>query len=174
MVFRRRNNLRPINSLKHVVDIQGSSVSGGQDVQPIVNGSDTPVSTSAIACNIGAKISSLYINLQCVNNTNATATINNFYWYIVGNPGNNIPSANLPRVNEVGTSNARKQIFHQEMAMLSDANDSIPITTFKGVIRVPRKFQRIGVDDRFQIVLGTPVAGAVVDYCMQIVYKEYR
>ncbi len=174
MVFRRRSNMRPINSLKHTVDLQNTIVTNTKQIDALVQVAENAVSSAATQVDIGSKVSSIFLNVQVVNSVNGAGTINNAYMYVLGNPGNNIPQADYPNVNEVGTSNMRKQIFHQEMAMLSDANDSIPITLFKGVLKIPRKFQRQGVNDRIQIVVGSAVGGPEIDACVQCIYKEFR
>ncbi len=174
MPFRNRNRLRPINTLKHTIDQQSVISAGTQAGFTLVNAVDNAVSTVPTDNDIGAKVSSIFLNVQVVNSTNATGAINNAYMYVIGNPGANIAVSSFPLVNAVGSSDFRKQIFHQEMAMLSDANDSIPITLFKGVLRIPRKFQRQGVNDVITIVIGTPAGGPEIDVCIQCIYKEIR
>ncbi len=166
--------MRPINTLKHTIDSQDTLPAGTEIDKNQVVVVENAASTSATQNDVGSKVFSIFLNVQVVNSTNAVGTINNAYMYVYGNPGNAIPAASFPAVNTVGTSNLRKQIFHQEMAMLSDANDSIPITLFKGVLKIPKKFQRLGVDDRITVRVGTPVGGAELDVCIQSVYKEVR
>ncbi len=166
--------MRPINTLKHIVDNQNTVPAGTQQTITIVNAVENAVSTGQSQCDIGSQVSSFFANVQVINSTNAVGAINNVYCYFILNPGDNIVSTSFPLVNEVGSSNFRKQIFHQEMAMLSDANDSIPITLFKGVLKIPRKGRRLGVADKIQMIVGTPVGGAEIDVCNQFIYKEVR
>ncbi len=169
-----RNRLRPVNTFKHVVDQQATIPAGTEQDINLVVGVDNAASANPPNVDIGSHVKSIFLNVQVVNSVNGAGTINNCYFYINGNPGGNIPAASFPAVNSVGNSDARKQIFHQEMAMLSDANDSIPVTMFKGVLRIPRKFNRIGVNDVINIRIGTPVGGAEIDACVQCIYKEVR
>ncbi len=174
MPFRNRNSMRPINTLKHVVDIQAQIASGGQTEFILANGLENPVTTDADAINVGSSIRTIFLNVQIVNDTNAVGTINNAYMYLFLNPGGNIGASDRPDVNAVGASDSRKMVFHQEMAMLSDASDSIPITLFKGVLKIPRKGSRIGINDSIGVRIGTPTGGAVMDICIQCIYKEIR
>ncbi len=177
MPFRSRNRglrLRPINTLKHTVDAQAAVTPGNQTGINVVIAVENAVSTDASNCDVGSHVRSIFLNVQVINSTNAVGAINNAYMYVILNPGNNIPVANLPPVNEVGTSNQRKQVFHQEMTMLSDENDSIPITLFKGVLKIPRKGSRLGVDDRITVMVGTPTGGPEIEFCVQCIYKEIR
>ncbi len=174
MVFRNRNRLRPVNTLKHTIDQQNTIAAGTAiDIQ-LVKCVENAVSTTAIENDIGSHVRSLFLNIQVINSIDAVGTINNVYMYIFGNPGDNVPGVSIPAVNIVGTSDFRKQIFHQEMAMLGDQADGIPITLFKGVIKIPRKFQRLGVNDVINVRVGTPTGGAEIDACVQCIYKEIR
>ncbi len=166
--------LRPINTLKHTIDTQDTIPAGTEVDKVLILAAENAVSGNPTECDVGSHVKSIFLNIQVVNSTNGAGTINNAYMYIIGNPGAAIASQAFPAVNAVGQSNLRKMIFHQEMAMLSDANDSIPITLFKGVVRIPRKFTRLGVDDAISVRIGTPVGGAELDACVQCIYKEIR
>ncbi len=174
MVFRQRNRLRPINSIKHVLDLQSTVASGTADLINLVSPVDNPDTTTFTQVAIGSQVSSIFLNVQIVNETDATGLINNAYMFVFGNPGGNVQASAIPDVNAVGISDMRKQVIHQEMAMLSDANDSIPITLFKGVIRIPRKMRRMGINDLITLKIGTPTGGAAINVCVQCIYKEYR
>ncbi len=174
MVFRRARNMRPINSIKHVVDSQNTVSPASNLDLTLVDAVNNPVSTTADNVEIGSRVSSIFLNIQVVNEADATGIINNFYVMAFLNPGTNIAAGNIPGANETGTSDFRKMIFHQEMVMLSDANDSIPITMFKGVLRIPKKAQRQGVNDKIVLRFTSVTGGPTVNVCVQCIYKEYR
>ncbi len=117
MPYRNRNYLRPVNTLKHVVDRQDTIASGNDIDAVLVQGAENAASTSAFDVDIGAHVRSIFLNVQVVNETDATGLINNAYMYVYANPGNNVSPGNIPPVNEVGTSDFRKNVFHQEMVM---------------------------------------------------------
>ncbi len=166
--------MNPINTIKHVIDSQDTIGAGTEINRTLVSSVENAVSTSVTEVDQGSYVRSFFINVQVLNSTNAVGNINNVYMYLFGNAGNELPLTAFPAVNGVGSSNLRKNVFHQEMAMLSDANDSIPITLFKGVIRIPKKFQRMGVGDTISIRIGSPVGGPEIDACVQTIYKEIR
>ncbi len=172
MPYRRGNSLRPVNTLKHTVDSQISIPAGTQTDVILVQAVENATSTQANDCDIGSHVRSMFVNVQVINSTNAVGAINNAYCYFFLNPGNLISV--FPAVNAVGISNIRKNIFHQEMTMLSDENDSIPITLFKGVLKIPRKASRLGVDDTINVRIGTPAGGPEIEACVQCIYKEIR
>ncbi len=171
----RSNRLRPVNSIKHVVDSQLTVPAGNSSPVVLVRGSENPViSTDTETVKVGAQVSSIFLNVQVVNSVDAVGLINNAYFYILLNPGDNLVAGSKPAVNEVGLSDNRKMIIHQEMVMLSDSNDSIPITMFKGVLKIPRKARRIGLNDVIELQVGTPTGGAEINACIQCIYKEYN
>ncbi len=163
--------LRPVNTLKHVVDKQGGIVAGTKQDETLVFGVDNPAHGADVEqCTIGSAVKSIFLNVQVEATT--SQALPNVYMIVYGNPGNNIPDSAIPNGNEVGISDFRKQIFHQEMVMVEKRDDGIPRTLFKGVLKIPRKFQRIGATDKIGVNLFTP--GVNFNYCIQCIYKEIR
>ncbi len=165
----RRNQLylRPINSLKHVVDIQGGLTVGTQANNLLVDTVDTPVSTDSNTAQVrtGAVVKSIFLNVQIY--ATSTAALANAYMVVMKSPGNNVAT---PDANSVGQLDTRKLVFHQEMVMMEKNTTGLPRTMFKGVLKIPRHMQRMGVDDAVNIGLKTP--GVTADFCIQCIYKE--
>ncbi len=172
MSFRRRagNYLRPVNTLKHIIDKQLGLVLDVQQIFEIAEGVDAPVhsDTATDQVDIGSHVKSFFLNVQVAATT--TASIANIYFYIFGNPGGNILT--VPDGNVIGSSDFRKNVFHQEMIMTEKNTTAFPRTMFRGVIRVPRKFARIGSKDKLSIAFFSP--GVNYDVCFQCIYKEIR
>ncbi len=162
--------MRPINSIKHIVDNQGGTVGGTPTFVNLVAASDVMDNTIANRVETGCRVSSLFLNIQVLNQDDTA--LPNMYFIIYKNPGSNIGGGDIPNANATGTSDFRKQIFHTEMAMMSDTGDSIPITLFKGVLKVPQRFQRMGINDIIAIQLFSP--GTNTEFCVECIYKEYR
>ncbi len=153
-----------------MIDFQGAlGVDTKQDVT-IAKGVDNPVLANVTECEIGSHVRSIFLNIQV--SATSTASIANVYMIIYGNPGANIPIANIPNGNVVGSSDFKKNIFHQEMIMTEKNTTAIPRTLFKGVLRIPRKFNRIGQDDNIQLSLYSP--GVTYEVCVESIYKEIR
>ncbi len=91
---------------------------------------------------------------------------------IFGNAGGQIADGTFPNGNIVGLSDLRKNVFHQEMIMTEKNTTAFPRTLFRGVLKIPRKFQRIGSNDKISIGLFAP--GTNYDFCFQCIYKEIR
>lgn len=159
--------LHPVNTRKHVIDNQGGLVAGTAVNIDIAKGVDSASLAQVSECNVGSHVRSLFLNIQVA--ATGTAALANVYMIIFGNPSGEISMVNA---NVVGASDMKKQVFHQEMIMTEKNTTAIPRTLFKGVLRIPRKMQRIGQDDRIRVQLFAP--GVNFDYCVQAIYKEIR
>ncbi len=172
--FNRRmgNRLRPINSTKHIVDLQGGIPGNAAERRIIVKSVENPLLANVTDVSPGSKVFSLFLNIQVIST--AETSLNNTYWYIFKNPGGNIPTSEQVPANAVGTADFKRQVFHQEMAMLSDPADSIPMTMFKGVLRIPKVFNTMRIGDEIGINFFSPGASNTQNYCVQSIFKEYR
>ncbi len=171
MIFRRRQNyLHPVNTLKHVVDAQRGVTIATRDLVQLIFGVDNPTLAQPTDVQAGSHVRSFFLNVQVA--ATSTAALANLYFMIYKNPGNNVIAANIPDANVVGTSDFKKNVFHQEMTMTEKNTTAFPRTMFKGVIRIPRHMQRIGQDDVIIIQFFSP--GVTYDVCTQCIYKEIR
>ncbi len=167
---RFNRNLRPVNSIKHVVDIQGGLVAGTQAENALVSAVDAPVLANKDEVITGSRINSIFLNVQAY--ATSTAALANLYMFIWKNPGANIAVAQVPNANQVGASDMKKLVIHQEMNMYEKNTTGIPRTLFKGVIKLPKHMRRFGIKDELKIALFSP--GVTFDFCVQTIYKEYR
>ncbi len=169
MVFRRGFNrsIRPVQSIKHIVDIQGGLVAGTKTVNTLVIADDNPDNANVSEVVTGSTVNSIYLKVE-VYATN-TAALANAYMYVIKNPGDNLTLVNG---NVVGASDIKKFVIHQEMVMMEKNTTGNPRTLFVGVIKLPRGYRRMGTDDKLQLVLFT--GGTTADFCFQCIFKEYR
>ncbi len=169
MPFRRRlqSSIRPVHRIKHVIDIQGGLVAGTQTGDKIVNTKDAPVLANVNEVETGATVNGFFLNVQIA--ASGTAALANVYLIVYKNPGNNIVA---PTANQVGSSDDKRYVIHQEMIMSEKNTTAIPRTLFKGVIVVPKGFRRCGPNDTWYVALLAP--GVTFDYCFQCIYKEFR
>ncbi len=174
MVYRRMSrglSIRPVNRIKHVVDAQNAALAGNQTNDDLVDTQDNPVQSTPNQVETGSKINGIYLKLE-VRATNAAA-LPNCYMYVFKNPGNALTA---PAPNQVGISNVKKYVIHQEMVMLQSEGTGDPEANarilFNGVIAIPKLYRRNGPDDRLKLVLLAP--GVDIEYCFQCHYKEFR
>ncbi len=170
MVFRRRfqnNRLRPVNRIKHVVDLQGGLTAGSGTTIELVRTSDTPNVADTEEVETGSTVNGIYLKVEV--NATSSAALSNVYMYVAKNPAGAIT---LPQANVVGASNVKKYIIHQEMVMLQQVTNSNPRTLFNGVIAIPRGYRRNGPLDEIQLRIFTPSVS--INFCIQFHYKEFR
>ncbi len=170
MSFRRQLRLRPVNSVKHVIDVQGGLVALTQDIVTLIESVDNPVVANNTDVATASNVRSFFLNVQVA--ASGSGALANVYMYVAKNPGKRITVTDFPKANAVGVSNLKKLIFHQEMIMTEKNTTAISRTLFRGVIKIPKHMQRFGQDDEIDIYLFSP--GVNFDYCFQCIYKEFR
>jgi len=168
VVFRRRNmSLRPVHSIKHVVDIQGGSVGGVNTANNLINTVDAPVLANTANVETGCRVNSVYLKVEAYATTGVGLA--NAYMIVMKNPGGNL-AAVVP--NAVGSNDNKRFVIHQEMVMLQEVADGNPRTLFQGVISIPRGYKRFGINDLLQIFILSPAV--TINFCIQCIFKEYR
>ncbi len=164
---RFKKGLRPVHSIKHVVDIQAASVAGTQVNNVVIAAFDAPVLANVSHVETGCTVNSIYLKVEI--SATSTATLANAYMFVFKNPGGNLV---LPTANAVGSDDNKKFVIHQEMVMLEKNTTSNPRTLFVGVLSIPRGYRRFGINDQLYISVLTPGVGH--EACIQCIYKEYR
>ncbi len=159
--------LRPVHSIKHVVDIQGAVNAGVLATEPLVDTVDAPSLADVDGVLTGSTVHAIYLRVEVV--ATSSAALSNAYLAIGKSPGNNIT---FPNPNAVGTSDSKKFIIHQNMVMIQKQTNSNPRTLFDGVISIPRGYKRFGYDDQLKALIFAP--GVNIDYCIQCIFKELR
>ncbi len=169
MVFRRssRNNLRPINRIKHVIDKQGGLVIGASTDVILIDTTDTPTLAVDSSVETGSRVNGIFLKVEV--NATTSAALANCYMMVYKNPGSNLT---FPDPNVIGTSDVKKYVFHQEMVMFQQQDGSNPRTLFAGVIPIPGLYRRNGPDDTIRVRLFSP--GVTCNFCVQCHYKEFR
>ncbi len=164
---RNQLQLRPINRIKHVIDLQGGILLGVQTTLDIAQASDTPVRGTPDLVETGSRINGIYLDVEVY--ATSTGALSNIYLTVFKNPSNQLA---VIAANAVGISDQKKFVIHQEMVMVQRNINGNPRTLFKGVIALPKHYRRMGPSDRLQIALLAP--GINFDFCVQCHYKEFR
>ncbi len=169
MPFTRRklqNALRPINRIKHVVDIQGATVAGTQVDSNIITTADNPVLANVKEVETGHTVNGIYMRVEVYATT--AGALSNAYMIVMKDPGGNIT---IPQANTVGSDDNKRFVIHQEMIMLQKQIDGNPRTLFNGVIVLPRGMRRFAPNDRLRVGILAP--GVNIDFCIQVHFKEF-
>ncbi len=85
-VVARYSRMRPINRIKHVVDIQTAVPVNTQVVNPVAVSVNTSTLASAHEVEIGSTVSSIFLTIEAVASETSTTATPNFYFYIAKNP----------------------------------------------------------------------------------------
>ncbi len=163
----RFTRLRPVQSLKHIVDKQGGLLVNTTVFENLVEAKDAPTLANVSEVQTGATVSALFLNVQVA--ASSTSALANVYLAVYKNPGGNLAALDP---QSTGDSDDKRFIIHQEMIMTEKNTTAIPRTLYKGVLVIPRGYKRMGYNDRLIVALKSP--GVTMDYCVQCIYKEFR
>ncbi len=161
---------RPINSIKSIVDSSGALVAATSSVNDIavtVNQRSDPTVPNQVLT--GSTINAIYLSVYVLGDTGGANGVVN--WILFKNPGNLMAGGDLPIPGNTGIAANRRFIFHEEKGLFPSL-DGTPMI-FKGWIKIPRRFRRMGDDDKWQVILRTQ-AGDTADFCVQAIYKSYQ
>ncbi len=129
----------------------------------------TPDPTVDLEVAHGCIIKAVWISLDACGLAGSTA-LNVFDAYLMKNPGANLTA---PDPISVGTSNEKKFVFKQWRAMIMSNVDGNNPYHWEGWIKIPKRYQRFGVDDT--LVLQSACTSATTGHCsIQCLYKWYR
>ncbi len=155
-----------INSNKNMVNISNASVANTLITFDIADTQDS--ATLAVADDVqrGCKIFRVYLEFWVIGTQ--SSGVNNFVdCYIFKNPGSNLTP---PNPGTEGTSNEKKFIFKKWKGLLGKNTEGTPFYSFRGWIKVPKVYQRMGANDKLQFLLITPQNGL---HCISAIYKWY-
>ncbi len=161
---------RPINSIKHVIDVEGVLVAGSDSTSDILVAVDQPTTPFKPGdVMFGSHVSSVFLSIFVIGAT-GTGIDGSINWYIAKQRDGQLAGA-FPTPGNTGVSSVRNQIFHEEKG-LSGSADGTPMV-FKGVVLIPKTFQRIRQGDQMFIrirINGT----ADATFCIKAIYKSYQ
>ncbi len=161
--------LRPVNRIKHVIDLSGTLTAATQVNNVIALSTDTPDLATVNEVETGSKINGIYLKVEVASNETDAGAIPNVYMSVFKNPGGNLPT---PAPNAVGANDLKRYIIHQEMIMMNNLAGGNPRVLFNGVIALPRGYRRNGPNDAWVVSLLSPQVN--IAFCLQAHYKEFR
>ncbi len=163
---RRGSSLRPINSMKNVVENTGG-VTTTQASLVIAKAKDNPATTVNNDVQRGCIIKAIYLSFD-VCGLAGTGVLQRTNLYLFKNPGANLT---LPSAFSVGTSNEKKYSFRQWSFMTMRNQDGNPPNHFEGWIPIPKRYQRMGTDDLLELVFENDSSTGHIS--MECIYKWY-
>ena len=161
-------SLRPVNSIKNVIGFSGGLTSSNTE-SIIAKAVDNPASASAgEEVSHGSSIKAIWLVLD-VCGLGGTGVINVFEGYLIKDPGANL---SLPAPTSVGTSNEKKFVIKQWFGMIMRNQDGNAPLHWESWLKLPRRYQRMGTDDNWTIVMRC-TAGVTAHFSLQAIYKWY-
>ncbi len=165
---RRRSNLGSIvNSIKNELNIVSGIAASTNNAQDIAKAVDNPVTANVGEVKIGSIIKAIWIEFWyyglSAGNTNDIIDI-----YLIKNPGANLTN---PNPGTTGTSNEKKFIIREWKGLAG--NKSLGGTAYSQPgrwFKLPKRYQRMGTDDRWQLVARSATTG---NFCQKFIYKWY-
>ncbi len=169
--FRSRGMaLRPINRIKHVVDLSATLAAAANTAFLLAGATDTPTLAVTSSVETGSKINGFYIRAEVASNEAFdSGAIPNVYMIVWKNTGGNLAR---PVANAVGANDNKRFVIHQEMTMIENSIGGNGRTLFNGVVVVPKGYRRMGPNDIWEVVILSPALNIAA--CLQIHYKEFR
>ncbi len=162
--------LRPVQRIKHVVDVSATIAAAAQLNTAVVTAKDAPVLSNTAEVVTGSKVYGLYIKvLMASNEATVGGAIPNVYLAVWKNPGGNLAAIGL---SSVGANDNKRFVFHQEMSMITNQISAAPTVLFDGVVKIPKGFSRMGPNDIINVSVVSITVN--VSFCMQVHYKEFR
>ncbi len=165
--FRRRSSLGGIvNSIKNVFN-QAQSTGTTAVATNLIIANDAPVTANPNEVKNGCLIKAIWVSIDFCGLA-ATGVLQRTSMYMVKNPGNNLT---LPGPFTVGSSNEKKYVFKMWTQMTMRNQDGNPPYHWEGWIKIPKRYQRFGTDDRLQLNTATDTAAGHLS--TQVIYKWY-
>ncbi len=162
----RKLRLVTVNSVKHVVDHEGTFTAANITVD-IAEAVNAPSNTVTTDCHHGSTIKAIWLSLDFCGLA-ASGVLQTSSVYIMKDPGDNLTP---PGALAVGSSNEKKFIFKQWISMTMRNQEGNPPYHWEGWIKVPKRYQRMGTDDIISLTWGNSAGLGHISW--QAIYKEY-
>ncbi len=167
---RRRGNFSVLVSNKNMPNSFTAAATGANTVVVIAQSVDSAVNTGATEVERGCKIFRIWVELWVYSSAATTVGVTTgIDMYIIKNPGDNLT---VPNPGSVGTSNEKKFVFKTFKGLIGARTEGTPPYTFRGWVKIPKIYQRMGADDKLQLVIRPTGLAALV--CNNFIYKWFK
>ncbi len=168
--FSRRGNYprAVVTSIKNVMNF-GGGLSATPTLTDLAKAVTSPSPTVATDVSHGCIIKAIYLTWDMCG-IGGTGVLNNGTAFLIKNPGANLTP---PAPESQGTSNEKKFIIKSWRAMIMRNQDGNVPYHWEGWIKIPKRYQRMGTDDKwtFSIECTTALTG---HFQLMAIYKWYR
>ncbi len=165
----RRSGLQVVDSIKDIPNVFTALAADTTVTINIAVAQDAPVTTGVTDVKRGSKIFRIWVEFWIMSTVVSVPTITNGVdLYIIKNPGANLT---VPTPSTVGTSNEKKFVFKTWKGLIGTRTEGFPAYSWKGWIKIPKIYQRMGTDDRIDIIVRTTGVNGLI--CLNSVYKWF-
>ncbi len=159
-------SLSPINSVKHIVDTEGTLLPSANSLVPLATAVLNTGATFVVGdVRVGGKVNGIFLSVFAIGETGApvSGAVN---WYIAKiHSGQTSPQPGI-----TGTSELRNQIIHEEKGLVGSGDGTA--MAFKGVIVIPRGMRRMREGDRI-VWVGRMTGTDNAQFCLKAIYKSF-
>ncbi len=158
--------LRPINSFKRIIDTSGALTSGSVSTTAVAAASSLTSAdpTGSTQVPIGGRLSAIFYSLYVYSDaTEAQVPLIDVYWW-------KVPSSALtaPTPGATDTSELKRYIIHEEKGLAGNRTTGQAMI-IKGVMKIPKVFQRWALGDQLEMrILSSNAAGV---FCAKHIYR---
>ncbi len=159
-----------INSSKNVVDVIIGNAAGTNSTTILARAVDAATNAVAVDVTRGCKIYRIWVEIWVYATQEvAVGVTTQIDGFIIKNPGANLT---VPSPGTVGTSNEKKFVFKESKGLIGARTEgATPYQFWRGWIRIPKTYQRMGADDLIQLVLRPTGTTSVT--CLKCIYKWF-
>lgn len=166
--YGRRRNIGPlVTSIKNQFTVEAAIGTGTAAVNPC-KAVTTPSPTVATDVSHGCIVKAFWVSLDFCGLSGsgalATTTV-----YLFKNPGANLTA---PAPVSVGSSNEKKFVIKTWSAQTMRNQEGNPPYHWEGWVKIPKRYQRMGTDDLWQLVHATTTGAGHLS--VTFIYKWYR
>lgn len=151
-----------LNSYKNVIDTSGSLTGGTTSTTTVA----LVVQTANLNQNlnevpVGGRLTSIFYSIYIFSGTTGVPAIVDMYWW--KDIGSQLTP---PTPGNTGANDLKRLVFHEEKGLAANAGGTPMVA--KGVIKIPKSYQRFGLGDAFQFKLLSTVTGT---FCAKHIYR---
>ncbi len=168
--MRHRRMQAPINSIKHYVQLENSTIAdGARRSQDLVNAVGQAAVSNAQDVVEGSIVKAVFIEIWCKSNASAGTDLK-FQFAIEKVSSGAVPLSFTDMNSLMGYENKKNILYYSQGVVGDLTTNSIPL--FKGWILIPKGKQRFGLGDSLVIAISS--TSAISQSCGFATYKEYK
>ncbi len=159
-----------VNSNKNMPNNFTAAATGANTTVVVTNSVSSPANADVEDVERGCKIFRIWIELWVYNSATTTVGVTTgIDMYLMMNPGTNLTP---PNPGSVGTSNEKKYVFKTWKGLLGARTEGSLPYTWKGWVKIPKVYQRQGINDQIQLIIRPVGVNAIV--CNNFIYKWFK